>query len=306
MKVRDLLGAIGLIIATTCITLAAEKPVVVASKIDTEGALLGQMIVQMLQANGIAVKDRTEFGPTDIIRKAIISGEVDIYPEYTGNGGFLFEGTDPKIWKDAQRGYKMVKKLDFEKNKIVWLQPASANNTWAISVRKDLSQKEGLKTLKDLGAFVNRGGKIKLACSDEFSSRPDALPAFEKAYGFKLKKDQLLILSGGNTATTEKAAAEGTDGVNFAMAYGTDGALAALGLIVLEDTKGIQPVYEPAPIVRNEVLDTYPQIRNILNPVFASLDLVTLQTLNARIAIEGRDAAVVARDYLVSKGFLSK
>lgn len=281
-----------------------KGPVVVASKIDTEGSLLGQMIVAMLKSNNFKVTDKTEFGPTDVIRKAIISGEIDIYPEYTGNGGFFFSGNDPAIWKNAEKGYQKVKQLDMEKNKLVWLKPASANNTWAIAVRKDLSKKENIKTLEDFADYVNRGGAVKLACSEEFVSRPDSLPAFEKAYGFKLKKNQLIILSGGNTAQTEKAAAEGTDGVNLAMAYGTDGALAALGLWVLTDTKGVQPVYEPAPIVRKAVLDKYPEIEKILDPVFASLDLVTLQSLNSKIAVEGRNAKDVAEEYLKSGGFL--
>jgi len=94
------------------------------------------------------------------------------------------------------------------------------------------------------------------------------------------------------------------NGVNFSMAYGTDGQLAALGLIVLEDTKAVQPVYEPAPIVRKEILDEYPGIEVILKPVFESLDLVILQTLNARIQVEGFDAKEVARSYLKEKGFL--
>lgn len=283
----------------------AEKgPIAVASKIDTEGALLGQMIIHMLEANGFSTIDRTEFGPTDVMRKAIINGEIDIYPEYTGNGGFFYSDTDPTIWKDAQLGYETVKRLDMETNSIVWLGPASANNTWAIAVRMDLSEQEGVRTLEDFARYVKRGGRVKFACSEEFVSRPDALPAFEEAYGFILSKDQLLILSGGNTALTEKAAAEQTDGVNVAMAYGTDGALSAFGLWVLEDTKGVQPIYQPAPIVRSEVFDEYPEIESILNPVFDTLDLVTLQALNGKIAIEGQEASSVAKEYLESKGLL--
>ncbi len=281
-----------------------KGPIVVASKIDTEGALLGQMIVQLLEANGFKVTDKTEFGPTDVIRKAITSGEIDIYPEYTGNGGFLFEDTDSEIWKDADEGYEKVKELDKEENNIVWLKPADANNTWAIAVRKDLSESQNMKTLEDFAGYVSNGGATKLAASEEFTTRPDALPAFEDAYGFKLTKEQLLVLSGGNTAQTEKAAAEGTDNVNFAMAYGTDGSLSALNLIVLEDTKGVQPVYEPAPIVRGKIYDKYPELAGIFNPVFESLDLTTLQSLNAQIAVEGKDAKTVAKDYLESQGFL--
>jgi osmoprotectant transport system substrate-binding protein len=282
----------------------AQKQVVVGSKIDTEGALLGKMIVKLLSAKGIPVLDKVGFGTTGVVRKAIAAGEIDIYPEYTGNGEFFFQGTDPGIWKDEKAGYQMVKKLDMDKNGIVWLTPAPANNTWAIAVRKDVAQKENLATLDDMARYVNAGGKVKLAGSEEFITSAAALPSFQKAYGFTLKNDQLLSLSGGNTALTEAAAARGTDGVNFCMAYGTDGSLFALGLVVLTDTKGVQPIYEPTPIVRSAVLKAYPAIDGILKPVFLTLDLTTLQSLNARIAVNGENADAVAQDYLSKKGFL--
>ena len=283
--------------------LAADK-VVVASKIDTEGALLGNMIILMLEKGGIATENRTEFGPTPMVRKAIAAGQIDLYPEYTGNGAFFFGLADDPLWKDSSKGYRKVKELDLKANGVVWLTPAPANNTWAIAGRKDVADKNRVYTLEDFARYVNEGGKVKLAGSEEFVNSAAALPAFQEAYGFTLRKDQLLTLSGGNTAQTEKAAAQGVNGVNFAMAYGTDGQLAALGLIVLEDTKAVQPVYEPAPIVRKEILDKYPEIEAILKPVFESLDLVTLQTLNARIQVEGVDAKEVARSYLKGKGFL--
>ncbi|MFC1915098.1 ABC transporter substrate-binding protein [Chloroflexota bacterium] len=302
-RVISLTGII--LLALTLILLGCGgKGIVIGSKIDTEGALLSQMIIAMLEDNNLPVVDKSEFGPTSVVRKAITSGELDLYPEYTGNGAFFFDETESDIWKDAQKGWERVKELDMAANNIVWLKSAPANNTWAIAIPKDLAEKEGLGSLKDLAAYVNRGGYVKLAGSEEFVTSPVALPAFQEAYGFTLKKDQLLTLSGGNTAQTEKAAAEGTDGVNAAMAYGTDGSLAALGLVILSDPRNVQPVYEPAPIVRSEVLERYPEIESILNPVFASLDLGTLQTLNAKIAFEGQAAADVARDYLVSKGFL--
>lgn len=283
---------------------AAKGPITVGSKIDTEGALLSQIIIQMLKANDFDVVDKSQFGPTPVVRKAIISGEIDIYPEYTGNGAFFFGEEDSDVWKDAEKAWGRVSQLDKEKNNIVWLNSAPANNTWAICVPKSLADKERLKTLDDFAAFVNRGGTVKLIGSEEFVTSPVALPAFQKAYGFTLKQDQLVLLSGGNTALTEKAAAEGTDGVNAAMAYGTDGNLAALGLVILEDAKNVQPVYEPAPIVRGEVYAKYPELATILNPVFATLDLVTLQTLNAKIAVEGQKPADVASTFLKSKGFL--
>src|SRR5207244_4701778 len=121
--------------------------------------------------------------------------------------------------------------------------------------------------------------------------------AFEKTYGFQLNAEQLLTLSGGNTAATLRAAAEGISGVNAGMAYGTDGELAALGLTALCDDKGAQIVYAPAPVIRQAVLDEHPDIAAVLDPVFASLTLTTLQELNARIAVDGEDAGAVAADY---------
>jgi len=282
----------------------AKGPVSVASKIDTEGALLGQMIILSLEADGFEVEDKTEFGPTSVIREAIINDELDLYPEYTGNGGFFFDDTDPEIWKDAQKGYEKVRELDKEHNNLIWLKPASANNTWAIAVREDLALEEGLETLSDMGRYVREGGRVKLAASEEFVSREDALPAFERAYNFELKDENLLIFAGGNTAQTIQAAGEGRDEVNFAMAYGTDGPVAALGLVILEDTLGVQPVYEPAPLIRAEVLKDYPEIEGILETVFASLNLEILQQLNAAIALEGRDAKEAAREYLETSGLL--
>ncbi len=301
MKKRMLVILVLLFVALV----AAKGPITVASKIDTEGALLGQMIVLMLSQDGFSVIDRTSFGTTSIVRRAIISEEIDIYPEYTGNGGFFFDDTDPEIWKDAQKGYETVKELDLERNSIVWLTPAPANNTWALAVRKDLADTEGLESLEDLADYLDRGGYIQLAASEEFVNRPDALPAFQEAYGFELSGPQLLTFSGGDTAQTIRAAAQNIDGVNMAMAYGTDGALSALRLVVLEDTLGVQPVYEPAPIVHKSVIDQYPEIAEILEPVFVSLDLEILQMLNASIAVEGRDARDVAEEYLRNRGFIN-
>jgi len=282
----------------------AQTAVRVGSKIDTEGSLLGNLIIQVLEAGGIRTENKVQLGNTKIVRGALTAGEIDIYPEYTGNGAFMFSVEKDPAWKDAKAGYEKVKALDFQANKIVWLEPAPANNTWAIAIRKDVATANKLKTLDDMGRWIAGGGKFKLAASAEFIERPDALPAFQTAYGFKLKQDQLLTLAGGDTTVTIKAAAEQTSGVNAAMAYGTDGPVAALGLVVLDDTKGVQPIYAPAPIIRAEVLEKNPKIRDLLAPVFKTLDGPTLQSLNARIALGGEDAKKVAASYLKSKGLV--
>jgi osmoprotectant transport system substrate-binding protein len=282
----------------------AAGTIVVASKIDTEGALLGQMIAVLLAARGLSVEKKIQLGPTNIVRAAILAGQIDIYPEYTGNGAVFFHREADPVWKHAEAGYAAVRDLDRAQNRLAWLTPAPANNTWVIAIRNDLPGFPPGKCLDDLAAYLAKSGHFKLAASAEFVESPSALPAFEETYGFHLGGDQLLTLSGGNTAATLRAAAEGTSGVNAAMAYGTDGELAALGLTALCDDKGAQVVYAPAPVVREAVLEQHPEIAAALDPVFASLSLTTLQELNARIAVAGEDAGAVASDYLRSRHFL--
>jgi len=282
----------------------SKGTIVVGSKIDTEGSLLGQMMILMLQDKGYDVVDKTQTGATSIVKAALETGEIDMYPEYTGNGAFFFNEQDSPVWNNAQQGYERVKQLDKEQNNIDWLAPAPANNTWAIAVPKSLADQNNLKTLDDFATYVNGGGYVKLIGSEEFITSPVALPKFMSVYGFTLSSDQLLSVSSGDTAQTEKAASEGTDGVNAAMAYGTDGSLAAFNLVILIDPRGAQPVYEPAPRVRGEIIADHSDIPGILNPVFESLTLETLQTLNGKIAVDGLNPKDVARDYLVSKGFL--
>jgi osmoprotectant transport system substrate-binding protein len=300
MLSRILLGLASVVLATG----VANAQVVVSSKIDTEGGLLGNVISQVLQANGVAVTEKIQLGGTPVVREAITAGLIDIYPEYTGNAAFFFNKADDPLWNDAAKAYGEAKKLDYDANKIVWLTPAPANNTWAVALRQELADANGIATFSDFGKYVAGGGEVKLAASAEFVSSPAALPKFQQVYGFTLKPEQLVTLSGGDTAATIAAAAQQTNGVNAAMVYGTDGGIAPSGLIVLTDDKGVQPVYEPAPIIREAVLQANPQIEELLKPVFAKLDLATLQQLNGRIQVGGEAAKDVAVDWLKSNGFL--
>jgi osmoprotectant transport system substrate-binding protein len=278
--------------------------IVVASKIDTEGALLGNMILAVLRAHGLPVENRLELGPTDIVRAAILAGQIDIYPEYTGNGALFFHLEHDPAWKDRKKGWALVRRLDRDKNGLVWLEPAPADNTWTIAVRRDLAQRCRLATMTDFARCLHSGARIRLAASAEFVESPAALPAFEKTYGFRLRDRQLLTLSGGNTAATLRAAAEGMSGVDAAMAYGTDGAVAALGLVALADDKRAEIVYAPAPVVRAVTLARHPEIATLLDPVFASLTQARLQRLNAAIAVDGDSAERVAAAYLEAEKFV--
>lgn len=294
----------GAAVALGLSTFSAGAQVVVSSKIDTEGGVLGHIIQLVLNGNGIATTDRIQLGGTPVVRNAILAGEIDIYPEYTGNAAYFFEKADDPLWKDAAQAYEEARKLDYDANKLVWLSPSPANNTWGIALRKDVAEANDLATLTDFGAYVAGGGTIVLAASAEFVNSAAALPAFQTTYGFELKPDQLVTLSGGDTAATIAAAANQTSGVNAAMVYGTDGGIAPSGLVVLEDDKQVQPVYQPAPVVREAVLQANPEIETLLRPVFEKLDLETLQTLNGRVQVGGEPAKAVAEDFLTENGLL--
>jgi osmoprotectant transport system substrate-binding protein len=301
MRFTTLLAAA---LATGLIAGGASAKVIVSSKIDTEGGVLGNIILLALQAKGIETESRLQLGGTPVVRKAIAAGEIDLYPEYTGNAAFFFNKADDPLWKDAAKAYTEAKRLDLDANKLVWLTPSPANNTWAIALRKDVAVPAKLATLTDFGAWVAKGGAVTLAASAEFVNSPAALPSFQTTYGFTLKSEQLIVLSGGDTAATIKAAAEKTSGANAAMVYGTDGAIAPAGLVVLTDDKAVQPVYQPAPVIREAVLKANPEIAGILKPIFESLSLETLQDLNGRVQVNGEPAKAVAEDYLKTKGFL--
>jgi osmoprotectant transport system substrate-binding protein len=291
--------------STTASSAVAGPVVRVGSLLDAEGTLLGSMVIQMLEANGIKTEDKTKLGTPEVVRTALVGGEIDATIDYTGSGQYYHEGEegDPK-WKNADQAYAAIKQLDKDVNDIDWLTPAPANNSEFIATTSALAKAESITTMEDFAKYVNGGGEVKLIAAQTFIDNPLGLKGYEEAYGFTLTNDQLVALSTGNTAEMLSALAKGTDGINFSLAYGTDGQLNELDLVIITDTKDVPPVYEPAPVFRGEIVAAYPQIASILEPVFLSLDQTKLQELNARIAFGGEDPKAVATSYLEATGFL--
>ena len=285
---------------------ATEGAITVGSKIDTEGALLCPLVSLALKAHGIKVVERCGTGATQVVRKALLAGEIDVYPEYTGNAPYLIKNVRfaPGTFRDPARGYAAGAAADLAQNRIVWLKPAPANVTYGFAIPARLSAAEKIATLPQLAAYINAGKPFKAVVSQEFVDRADGLKAFEHAYGFKLTPSQLIILPGGNTAQTESAAARGTSGANAAMSYSTDGQLAALGLVGLNDSGAAADIYQPVLTMRSDALKKYPAVAAIVAPIFDTLDTTTLSRLNARIVVGGEPGAKVAEKYLREKGFL--
>ena len=294
-----------LCLITLCVlTLPSHAAVVVSSKLDSEATMLSQMVRLLLEAHGVPTIDRTRIGATPVVRKALLTGEVDLYVEYTGNAGFFFNDVANPAWKSLAAGYQLGARLDYAANHIVWLTPANANNTWALAVRQDVAAREHLASMSDFGRWVAGGGAVMLACSAEFANA-GTLRSLERTYGFTLTPDQKIVLAGGETAATIRAAAAGTDGINTAMVYSTDGGIVAAKLVLLADDRHDQPVYAPVPMIREAVLRRYPQIADIVKPLMESLTTDELQKLNERVQIDGESEQEVAVDYLKARHLIS-
>lgn len=304
---------LSLTILSACNSPASEKsaeeinpdnPIVLGSFVDTEGGILGNMVLLALEEKGYTLTDKVQFGTPDVHRKALLEDELDMGIDYTGNGQYYSEGFPEEIWGDSQEGYTSIKTYDEENNKLIWLQPAPANNTEMLAVKKDFAETNGLETLEDFAAYVNDGGEVKFITSQLFAEKNMGLLGMEKGYGFKLEADQLIMLPHGNTAETISALANGTDGVNVALVYGTDGSLPDLDLLVLKDPLSIPPVFEPSVVVRSEVIEEYPEIKDIIEDVFKSLDLEKLQDMNKKVIVDGLSPKDVAKEHLTEEGFL--
>lgn len=263
-------------------------------------------MVEALEAKGFRVVDRTGFGTPEILRKALEQRRVDLILDYTGAGQFYYQGYDPALWSDPVKGFETIRRLDRAHAGIVWLTPSPANNAEAIAVRRDFAEVNHLVTLEDFARYVNAGKPLKLVSPESFARSRFGLAGMQKAYGFSVREDQLMFAEGHDAAAMLASLAEGKDGVNASFANATDGGLEKLGLVVLEDPKSVPTAFRPAPVIRAEVLASYPEIEGLLSPVFASLGLNDLQHLNAQVAYYRLAARDVARDYLVGKGLLKR
>lgn len=281
-----------------------KGPITVATMIDSEGAILGNMLLTILSENGFETVDKIGLGTPDILRKALETDEVDLVIDYTGSGQYYGAVAEAEVWSDPILGYEATYNFDKDTNNIFWLSPAPANNTEMLAVKKEFAEANQLKTMADFADYVNNGGEVMLIASSSFASNELGLLGYQNTYGFELSNEQMIVLSHGNTAEMLKALYDGTNGVNVSLVYGTDGSLQEMEMVVLEDPENVPPVYLPTPVLRGELLEQYPELETMFKSVFDSLTLETLQTLNAKVAFNGEDAKVVADTYLKEKGFI--
>ena len=300
---RTLLKGASALVVFVCLVslampgLAQEKTVTVGGKNFTEQYLLPELAKILLEKNGFQVELKTGL-PTNMARKAVLTGEIDLYYEYTGTAYTVFyKENDPQIMSDPQGVYSWVKEKDAQKD-LVWLDPVKLNNTYTLMMKKAQAEKLGISSISDLAAYVDKHPEeLIMGVGTEFWNRPDGFKKLSQVYGMKFPLDNIKKMSDGLAYQALK-----DDQVDVSMGFATDGRIAAFGFVNLEDDKQFFPVYNPAPVVRQEVLETYPEIEAILEPLAENLSTSDMQEMNKAVDVEHRPETTVAEEWIKEKG----
>jgi osmoprotectant transport system substrate-binding protein len=302
MKKKLQLVFAGLIILSTLLSACGDRgkgPVTVGSKEFTEQIILGKLTVFALRDAGFEVIDESNLGGTTVNREALENGDIDMYWEYTGTAWITHLGHEEAI-TDPQEAYDKVKEEDAE-NGLIWLTMAPFNNTYTFMMKQETGEELGIESISDLADYINDGGEASFCTDEEFSVRPDGLPAVEETYGFEFGEDNVVTMQVG---LTYKALQDGQ--CTVAMGFATDGRIPAFGFFNLEDDEQFFPVYNPAPVVREEVVDEYPEIEDVLEPVAEALTTEEMMQLNKRVDIDEETPEEVACDFLTSEGIIAE
>ena len=263
-----------------------EKRVIVGSKDFTENEIVAEIYALALEDAGFTVERKMNIAGS-VVHTSITSGEIDIYPEYTGTG--LISILQKEALTDQDEVYNTVKEEYNEQFNITWLDYAEANDGQGLFISKRASDEYGITTISDLQANAD---KLRFASQGEFDERYDGIPGLTKVYGPFNWKSSKIYDNGLKWEVVD------SDEADAAPAYTTEARLTETDkFVLLEDDKHMWPPYNLAPIVRNEVLDQYPEIAEALNTVSATLDTETVTQLNAKVDIDGEEYEDVALEY---------
>lgn len=274
---------------------AAGGMVNVGSKDFTEQFVLGEMYALILEDAGFTVERKLNLGGTDVAQVALESGEIDLYPEYTGTGlltvlGLPVNSNPDEVYATVAEGYA----TEFN---LVWLDPAPMNNTQALAMTRAKSEELGITTISEMAA---QASALRMVGPAEFQEREDGLPGLKGVYGdFELA--QYIAVDPG---LRYRALVDGE--ADVAVAFGTDGEISAFDLVLLQDDQNLFPPYQVAPVVRQDVLDANPAIAETLNRLAPLLTDATMQRLNNEVSGNQREPVEVAREFLVEQGLITQ
>ncbi|MDO8337168.1 MAG: glycine betaine ABC transporter substrate-binding protein [Microcella sp.] len=268
----------------------------IGSKDFSEQYILAHLTSQLLNAYGADTDVNTQVVGSANVRTALESDEFLGYWEYTGTSWITYNGnTAPVVGAEAQ--FEATKEADAA-NGIAWLDPAPLNNTYAFAIRADKAEELGVSSLSDIAGLPVE--EQTFCIESEFSTRDDGFPGLVEAYGIDVPAENVALLDTGVIYT---ATAEGTD-CNFGEVFATDGRIAALDLVVLEDDEAFFPVYQAGFTLKQEVLDEYPGISEVIAMFASKLTDAEMQRLNALADVDGEDPEDIARDWLEEQGLI--
>lgn len=256
-------------------------PVVVGSKNFTEQDVLGEILAQELEARGVPVERRFHLGGTFVCHNAIVDGEIDLYPEYTGTALTAILKRSPI--QDPERAFREVADAYAARWRLEWGPPLGFENTFALVVRRADAESLDLTTITDLGPAAVR---MRAGFGPEFMAREDGYPGLAKAYGFEFGRILQLDLGLMYRALAERE-------IDVAVANSTDGRIESLDLVVLTDDRRYFPPYQAAPVVRSETLGRHPAVGEVLAGLEGSLDEAGMRALNREVEAGGDLASVV-------------
>lgn len=276
----------------------SDVSITVGSKDFTENILLGEMLVQALEAEGADVTSQVNLGGTSVNREALEAGEIDVYPEYNGTGWTVHLGhEDPS--NDPAELFQVTADEDLETNGIKWVGTTPFNDTYGFAANGDLAAAEGGFDFQAMADYLGANPDATVCMETEFPDRPDGLVLFEEATDYEVPQDQIQILDTG-LIYTETAA--GT--CDFGEIFTTDGRIEALNLELVNDP-GAMILYNASYTIRDSVYEENAAVYDeLVETIFTPLDNAKMAELNARVDVEGESADDVAAEYLEEQGLL--
>ena len=287
----------------------AQDTIVVGSKNFTEQLILGEIYAQRLEALGLPVSTSLNLGGTAVAHEALVAGELSLYPEYTGTALTVIleipiasvaatpeadaadaPSIDELVFQLVSEGYQ-------EQFDLVWLDQTPFNNTQALAVKRAFSEENGVTTISQLAEIA---GDLTIVAPSDFVERPDGLEGLQDFYNLEFG-DVLSVEPGIRYQALQE------DQAQVVLAFGTDGQVAGYDLVLLEDDQGLWPPYHVAPVVRQEVLDAYPDLAPALNEIAPLLTDQVMSELNWRVDGDAKEEpAEVAQSFLEENGLLGE
>ena len=268
---------------------SSEKTIVLGSKDFTENEIVAEIYGLALEDAGFTVERKMNIA-SSVVHQSIISEEIDLYPEYTGTG--LISILKKEALTDQEEVYQTVKEAYNEQFDLTWLDYAQANDGQGLFISRKASDEYGITTISQLQTNAE---KLRFASQGEFDEREDGIPGLEKIYGPFHWKSSKIYDNGLKYQVVEN------DEADVAPAYTTEGRLIETDkFVLLEDDQHMWPPYNIAPVVRNEVLEQYPQIAEILNDISSKLDTEVVTQLNAKVDIDQEEYEDVAAEFYES------